>query len=232
MPEAISKSGQIAESLVADEMISSRRLTNSQTRVHMVTRDITGRTESRNLVVFIHGTPGDWTIFSPQLESERLAAVASLVALDRPGWGESEIIEDDGDLSLDKQSRLIGPVLSQLKSDYQSDNLVLVGHSLGGSLVPKIAMDFPELVEAGQQAFSVILTLIQEGIDRKHFVQEDARVLANGAWSMVHGIASLWIDGMYRCSDGTFPEEGQELDETIIANSLKLLTNGILYRQA
>ncbi len=91
-------------------------------------------------------------------------------------------------------------------------------------------MEFPELVEAGQRAFAMILTVIQEGINRKHFVQDDARILANGAWSMVHGIASLWIDGMYRCADGTFPSDETHLDETVIANSLKLLVNGILYK--
>jgi pimeloyl-ACP methyl ester carboxylesterase len=87
-------------------------------------------------------------MFAPQLASEQLAEKATLVAIDRPGWGQSIIIDDDGELSLARQSALLGPLLARLKERYLSDNLVLVGHSLGGSLVPRIAVDHPEVVDA------------------------------------------------------------------------------------
>jgi AcrR family transcriptional regulator len=84
------------------------------------------------------------------------------------------------------------------------------------------SMDYPEFVEAGQQAFTVILDHVQQGINHKLFAQKDPRMLGYGAWAMVHGIASLWIDGMYECSDSD--------EEIIIVESLRLLLHGILQR--
>ncbi|WP_158657756.1 alpha/beta fold hydrolase [Agarilytica rhodophyticola] len=143
-PDAIVKSGDVADGLIAKELVSSHLIANQATRIHYVMR----KNDSKNLIVFIHGTPGSWTVFSPQLSDEKLVENANLVAIDRPGWGGSTIFNDDGNLSLARQSQLIGPVLSELRHMFDSDNLVLVGHSLGGSLVPRIAMDYPELVDA------------------------------------------------------------------------------------
>jgi len=144
IPDAIVKSDQLASTLVQNQLIADGRLDYQAVSVHYVVRTF----EDGNLVVFIHGTPGDWRIFSPQLGSDVLANSATLVALDRPGWGNSLLNTAWGDTSLSKQSALLGPVLVDLKFKYRADNLVIVGHSLGGSLVPKIAMDHPEIVDA------------------------------------------------------------------------------------
>ena len=143
-PESIEGSGIIANKLVKAEVVQSRMLNQGGTKFHMMTRNAS----SSNLVVFIHGTPGEWTIFSPQMRSEVLAGAASLVAIERPGWGLSETSQKDKILSLAEQSGMLGPALKALKEEYRSDNLVIVGHSLGGSLVPRIAMDFPQLIDA------------------------------------------------------------------------------------
>ncbi len=144
MPEAIVSSDRLAGALVDSQRVSSARIERDTASIHYVARASTGA----NLLVFIHGTPGDWKIFAPQLESALLADTATLVALDRPGWGRSSVDGGRVDPSLAEQSSLIGPALRDLKAKYDADNLVIVGHSLGGSLAPKIAMDHPAVVDA------------------------------------------------------------------------------------
>lgn len=49
--------------------------------------------------------------------------------------------------------------------------------------------------EAATDAFGVLLTVIQQGVDSGNFKNEPVMVLALAAWSIVHGFASLAIDG-------------------------------------
>src|SRR3546814_7805329 len=44
------------------------------------------------------------------------------------------------------QSRLIGPLLKSLAERSNGCGIVLVGHSLGGSLVARMAIDYPQWV--------------------------------------------------------------------------------------
>ncbi len=142
-PDAIVKSERKAESLIHEDQVYSRTVTINRVDLHYV---VAGG-GPLGLIVFVHGTPGDWTIFSPQFESQHLIEQATLVGIDRPGWGRSSALSADADLSLSAQSKKIGPLLSELKRRYAAQKLVLVGHSLGGSLVPRLAMDFPEDVD-------------------------------------------------------------------------------------
>lgn len=143
-PDAIVKSEHTATELVGESQVRSRRINAGDLNLHYV---VAGEGSS-DLLVFIHGTPGDWTIFAPQFESQLLINAATLVGLDRPGWGLSAISRvDNMDLSLAAQSKRIGPILAELRLRHQAKNLVLVGHSLGGSLVPRLAMDFPDDID-------------------------------------------------------------------------------------
>lgn len=55
----------------------------------------------------------------------------------------------------------------------------------------------PELAEAGEQAYAVVYLAVEAGIEQGLFIQIHPQVLANSCWSMVHGIASLIIDGFF-----------------------------------
>lgn len=99
-------------------------------------------------VVFIHGTPGNWRNASRYLMDARLQAQAHLVAIDRPGWGESRLTDNKAEPSFAAQAALIKPLLEKLKRNKDNAGTVLVGHSLGASIAPRIAMDYPELVDA------------------------------------------------------------------------------------
>ncbi|GAC1634740.1 MAG: hypothetical protein NVS9B10_30890 [Nevskia sp.] len=92
-------------------------------------------------IVFLHGTPGDWQAWAKYLADPELRQRATLVAVDRPGFGAS----DPGRIApaLSEQARLLEPLLKSA-----SGPAVVVGHSLGGPIGAQLAMDYPDEVRA------------------------------------------------------------------------------------
>ena len=106
------------------------------------------------LIVFIHGTPGSWKAFGQYLANETLRSRAQLVAVDRPGFGQSDhkqIIP-----SLQTQSALLAQLLER---DFSGRQAILVGHSIGASIAARLAMDYPDLIDG--------LVLVAPSIDPK-----------------------------------------------------------------
>ncbi|MEM1142389.1 MAG: alpha/beta hydrolase [Pseudomonadota bacterium] len=98
--------------------------------------------DSRPLILFVHGTPGSWKAFARYLNDPRLNTQAHLVSVDRLGFGRSAA---SGSVpSFAEQSRAIGELLEQFPIDAP---VLLVGHSLGGSLIYQIAIDYPDRVD-------------------------------------------------------------------------------------
>lgn len=95
------------------------------------------------LVLFVHGSPGRWSDFAYVMTDERLAARARLVSVDRLGWGGSSA----GALepSMREQAAALAELLRTLAEHRPA---VVVGHSLGGPVAARLAMDAPELVDA------------------------------------------------------------------------------------
>lgn len=93
-------------------------------------------------IVFIHGTPGSWNAFEQYLADKDLLQHFRMVSVDRPGFGNSDFGEPE---HLYRQSQLISPVLQKLKN---GKPMYVVGHSLGGPLVIKLAADNPGLFTA------------------------------------------------------------------------------------
>lgn len=56
--------------------------------------------------------------------------------------------------------------------------------------------EHPELMEAGNAAFAVLYELIEEGLRAGELREDPAMSLALSAWSVVHGLASLLVEGM------------------------------------
>ncbi len=107
-------------------------------------------------VVFIHGTPGSWRALGRLLGHDELLAQARLVAIDRPGWGGSGLLDNDAQGSFAEQSKLISPLLQQLKDESGNQALILVGHSLGASYAPYLAYRNPGLVDGVLMAAGAI----------------------------------------------------------------------------
>ena len=91
-----------------------------------------------DLVVFIHGSPGSWKDFSAYLTTDSLLDHFDMVSIDRPGFGYSDY--GLAEPSLKNQAFLMSEVLK--KFDHQRK--ILVGHSLGGPVIARIAVDEPE----------------------------------------------------------------------------------------
>ena len=93
------------------------------------------------LVVFMHGSPGSASAFEDYLADTSLTNQAQLIAVDRPGYGYSDF--GNTAKSLDQQARLLKPILEK----HTAPKTILVGHSLGGPLIVRMAMDFPTLMD-------------------------------------------------------------------------------------
>ncbi|MEQ9467489.1 MAG: alpha/beta hydrolase [Ekhidna sp.] len=89
-------------------------------------------------LVFIHGSPGSWNAFIDFFKVDSLLRDFDMLSVDRPGFGDSGFGEAEP--SLEKQALLIERVLSQFPKKKQ----ILIGHSLGGPVAARMAMDFPE----------------------------------------------------------------------------------------
>ena len=103
--------------------------------------------EGKPTVVFIHGTPGSWRALGRLLGHSQLRSEARLIAVDRPGWGGSTLLDKEAEGSFAAQVKLMAPLLQRLKADSGDQALILVGHSLGASYAPYIACQYPDLVD-------------------------------------------------------------------------------------
>ena len=91
-------------------------------------------------LIFIHGTPGSWDAFISYFVDSTLIANANVLSPDRPGFGKSSYGRPIR--SLEEQARLLKPMLEAVPAPR-----VLIGHSLGGPIIARMAMDYPELVD-------------------------------------------------------------------------------------
>lgn len=98
--------------------------------------------ENLPLVLFVHGSPGSLSAFIHFLADTLLLEKVQLVAVDRPGFGFSNF--GYAEPSLEKQAALLKPILEKYKNGSPT---ILVGHSLGGPVIARMAMDYPDLID-------------------------------------------------------------------------------------
>jgi pimeloyl-ACP methyl ester carboxylesterase len=103
---------------------------------------ITAGEQTKPLVLFIHGSPGSLSAFIHFLADTSLTNHLLLVSTDRPGFGYSNY--GNAESSLKKQGDNLKPILEKF---HQNRPIILVGHSLGGPLICRMAMDYPNLVD-------------------------------------------------------------------------------------
>ena len=90
-------------------------------------------------VLFIHGSPGAWDAFISFFADSSLYSRAQLISVDRPGFGKSDLGEPER--SLEAQAADLAPLL---RLGHSNRKPILVGHSLGGPVAARLAMDYPD----------------------------------------------------------------------------------------
>jgi pimeloyl-ACP methyl ester carboxylesterase len=98
--------------------------------------------DDKPLVIFVHGSPGSLSAFIDFMGDSSLLSQAQLISVDRPGFGHANF--GNAEPSLQKQAAALKSVIDKNKSDRP---VFLVGHSLGGPLIARVAMDYPALVD-------------------------------------------------------------------------------------
>ena len=96
--------------------------------------------DQKATLVFIHGTPGSWDAFAKYFKDTTLNSIANIISPDRPGFGKSSFGKPRG--KLEDQTKLLKPILEKYPAPR-----ILIGHSLGGPIAARMAMDYPDLVE-------------------------------------------------------------------------------------
>ncbi len=102
---------------------------------------LTVGSDSLPLIVFVHGSPGSLGDFIRFMGDTTLVTKAQLISVDRPGFGSSNF--GLAEPSLSRQAALLKPVLQA----HARGPVILVGHSLGGPLIARMAMDYPQLID-------------------------------------------------------------------------------------
>ena len=102
--------------------------------------------DSLPTIYFVHGTPGSWDAFERYLGDSLLLTRFRMVAIDRPGFGYSDF---GNAMNLAEQSVVISPLFHHIGN---GQPIFLVGHSLGGPMIIKLAAD-----NAGMAAGLVLL---------------------------------------------------------------------------
>lgn len=106
--------------------------------VEVNTPSATGR--AKPLIVFVHGTPGSYSAFRSYLRDPVMQDRFHMISVTRPGWRNDE---DEKVPSLDEQAEALRPLLEM---DSSGRGAILMGHSYGGPVIARTAMNYPERV--------------------------------------------------------------------------------------
>ena len=90
-------------------------------------------------VIFVHGISGNWQNWLENIP--RVAQERRVIALDLPGFGESE--DFSGEVTMERHGRAVGGLLEHLGLE----KVVVVGNSMGGFISAETAIQFPDRVE-------------------------------------------------------------------------------------
>jgi len=90
----------------------------------------------------VHGTPGSWSTYRYVLGNKRLHNNFKLISIDRLSWGKST----SGNILIPETFENQVDAIASIIKHASDKPVILIGHSLGASLAPKVAIDYPDLV--------------------------------------------------------------------------------------
>ena len=92
-------------------------------------------------IIFVHGSPGSWSNFAGYMAESELVNQAHLISIDRLGFGKSS--PERAELRLENHSEAIYAII---KKNVQGP-CILVGHSYGGAVIARLALDHPDRIK-------------------------------------------------------------------------------------
>ena len=126
---------------------------------------VTGGTPGKPKVIFVHGSPGSWDGYAKYFSDPKLSTSAYLVSVDRAGYGGSE--KGVPEPSLLNQMRRIQPLLDL---DDPTQPVILVGHSFGGPVVVRLAMEADSRV----RSMVILAGSVDPSLEQKKWFQYPA----------------------------------------------------------
>ncbi len=126
------------------------------------------------MVLFIHGSPGSWDAFKDYLSDTGLLSLGYLVAADRLGYGGSG---GQGEASLQIQADAMSLALKLRKNNAP---ITVIGHSYGGPVAVKFALEHAALTKQVILISPTISPEIEENIGYKRNLQKMSK------WGLWH----------------------------------------------
>lgn len=124
-------------------LFKEKQITYKDTTIYLGDKEVhyiqTGNKNAQSLV-FIHGSPGSWNAWESYLTNPVLREKYRIIAPDRPGFGYSDFRKS---LDLANQSRILNSFLSKIDN---GKPISLIGHSYGGPLIVKMALERPDSI--------------------------------------------------------------------------------------
>ena len=149
---------------------------------------------AKRAVLFIHGSPGSWDAWADYLLDEDFRKNAFMIAPDRAGFGGSDAGYHEPDLA--QQAGIIMQGIEQKFPDIES--FIIVGHSYGGPVALRLAVDYQDKVDA--------LIMLAPSIDPEYEEMRWYNKLANT--KLVRAIAPKAVD---RSNQEILPLRGELL---------------------
>lgn len=98
-------------------------------------------------LIIIHGTPGNWHQYARYMLNEKLRERFYVIVVDRPGWGDSVAGDTQEIISYQRHATIFAAFSAELKKHNNQQPVILLGHSLGSSIAPRVAMDYPGSID-------------------------------------------------------------------------------------
>jgi pimeloyl-ACP methyl ester carboxylesterase len=157
------------------DRIESRFVETERGRVHVATA---GLAAPAARVLFVHGSPGTWEAWKIWMSDPALRERARLLAPDRIGFGGSERGRAEGSLAAQAAS------LAAVLDAEAGPPAVVVGHSLGGPIAVRLAVDRPDLVAS----LLLVAPSIDPALEKRRWYN------VAGSWKLVQAMLPLdWI---------------------------------------
>ncbi|KAI1838272.1 hypothetical protein DTO006G1_4649 [Penicillium roqueforti] len=167
-------------------------------KFHFVSNDTPNTPKTVNsdkpLVIFIHGFPDSWAIWRHIIKNPALQEAVSLVAIDLPGYGGTESLEEYNATNvLEKLTELIVTLRTQYGVDSGNESnkkrTIIVAHDWGCVLSMRLAAEAPSLAHRFILSNGPSIKLVESNIRRLLFSTN--KMLGNAWRSPMHARVPL-----------------------------------------